>query len=432
MTALSRARRGAASIGVALALLASARPARAELTVDQAVGVAVQRNRDLIAAKLEIEITQVERIAAGIYPNPVLQYTVGNLVLGAGNPQSQGLSPSPFSQTVHQIGVTQVVDVWAKRNLRVKTAELSVETRRLLVEDVLREIAFTVRNAFAEVVREQFELDLNRTTKARYDDVVRISKARATAGEISDFEFRKIELEGLKYQNALIDATAELDLARQGLAQVMGLPRVDDLPGPAAPTPIVRGPTAIGPLLERAVESRPDVRAAKKSKALAESMIASARREAYPDIFFGVAYTHSEFVVSGDNGNTLALTIGAPIPLFDRNQAGIARARIESRRAQNEIDRLALRVEYEVREAIRHLERAAATLDVYEGGGMLDRADGQLRVAENTYRLGQITLLELLEAQRTYLETRGQFLKVQDDYRRARFAVAHAVGEKNP
>jgi len=421
-----------AAIALAVVIGLGARPARAELTADQAVGIAIERNRELIAARLEIEVTQVERIAAGLYPNPVLSYTVGNVVLGSGNPQGQNLSPSPLSQTVHQIGVTQVVDVWAKRNLRMKVAELSVDTRRLLVEDVLREVVFSVRNAFAEVVREQFELDLSRTTKSRYDEIVRLSRARATSGEISDFEFRKIELEGLKYQNALIDATAELDLARQGLAQVMGLARVEDLPEGATPTPIVRGPTAIAPLVERALTDRPDVRAARKSKALAEAMIASAKREAYPDIFLGVAYTHSEFVVSGDNGNTLAFTIGAPIPLFDRNQAGIARSRLEAQRAQNDIDRIALRIEHEVREAVRRLERAAATLDVYESGGMLDRADGQLRVAENTYRLGQVTLLELLEAQRTYLETRGQFLKVQDDYRRARFAVAHAVGEKSP
>ena len=59
---------------------------------------------------------------------------------------------------------------------------------------------------------------------------------------------------------------------------------------------------------------------------------------------------------------------------------------------------------------------------------MLDRADNSLKVAEKSYQAGAITLLELLDAQRTYLDVRGQYLRSLYDYRQATIDVSHAVG----
>jgi len=174
------------------------------------------------------------------------------------------------------------------------------------------------------------------------------------------------------------------------------------------------------------------VLAARKGHESAEASLAAARREAYPDPSVGVTYTHSEFTVSGDNANSLALTLAFPLPLFDRNQAGVARSRLDVRRSDSDLARAELRVRQEVAEAVRRVERSASVLDVYEGGGMLARADRALRVAEASYKAGSISLLELLEAQRTFIETRMQYLESQDDYRKALAAVQHAVGEKLP
>ena len=59
---------------------------------------------------------------------------------------------------------------------------------------------------------------------------------------------------------------------------------------------------------------------------------------------------------------------------------------------------------------------------------MLDRADNSLKVAERSYKAGAISLLELLEAQRTFLETRAQYLRAQYDHRQARIDLRRAVG----
>jgi cobalt-zinc-cadmium efflux system outer membrane protein len=412
------------------------------MTMDQAVAMALARNRDIIAGRLDVDAAQVERVAAGLYPNPDLSYSFGNIVLGSangqcGSPDMPGctpVSPAPFGQGIQTISISQVIDVWFKRGLRKEAADHGVEQSRLALEDVLREVVYAVRSAFAEVVREQQERELAHETRARYDETVRLSRARFRAGDISENELRKIELEGLKYENAEIDADLELDLARHKLAALLGFGSPAALPSVAADRPPERAPLyslSLQPLVERALKQRPDIRAIRQGRAKAEASLKAAHREAYPDPQLGVAYTHDSFTISGDNPNTLALTLSFPIPLFDRNQAGIGRANVDVRRAENDEQKLVITVEREVGEAVHKAERSRKLKDAFEGG-MLARADAALRVAEKSYKAGAVSLLELLEAQRTYIETRGQYLRSLYDFQQANIDMSHAVGGDLP
>jgi cobalt-zinc-cadmium efflux system outer membrane protein len=426
---MSVVRVGFSALAVLLAV-GSARGAET-LSMDQAVSAALGRNRDVIAARLEIDAAQLDVVAARIYPNPQLAYGYGNVILGAANTQDGKVAAHPgvFSQPVQNIGISEIVDVWAKRSARTSAANRSVERRRWQVEDALREIVFAVRSAFADVVREQTERQLAHEVVARYDQTVRISQARFRAGDISEAELRKIELEGLRYQNAVIDADLELDLARQRLAGLMGLGSAGALPAELQSWD-TRQTYSLDTLTATAMDQRPDLRAARASRGVGEAALTAARREALPDISVGANYTHSDFTVSGDNPNTLALTVSLPVPLFDRNQANVGRARLDIQRADNDGERVRLQVQREVAEAVRRAARAQALLGVFEGGGMIDRADGSLRVAEKSYKAGAISLLELLEAQRTYLDIRGQYLRALHDYRQATIDVSHVVGER--
>ncbi len=419
------------------------------LTMDQAVAIALQRNRDVVAARLEISASELDVVAARLYPNPVFQYNIGNLVLGSPNPQPPSSPPVQsgfFGQPVQSVGVSEVVDIWAKRSAHIRAADRGVEHQRLVVEDALREIVFAVRSAFADVLREQSERQLAHDFAARYGETIHVSQARFKAGDISEAELRKIELEGLRYQNDVIDADMQLDVARGKLAALLALPSARELPGGhLVESESERPKFDEGTLTSKAIERRPDLRAAGAARTLAETQIAAARRDAYPDISLGVGYTHSSFQVSGDNPNTLGLSLSFPLPVFDRNQANIGRARLDLRRAENDNERLRIEVAREVAEAVRKAARATTLLAVFERpaggdvpgpvtgtsdrGGMIERAETALRVAEKSYRGGALSLLELLDAQRTYLETRAQYLRALYDFREAAVEVSHAVGE---
>jgi cobalt-zinc-cadmium efflux system outer membrane protein len=213
---------------------------------------------------------------------------------------------------------------------------------------------------------------------------------------------------------------------------VLGLRSSAELAGELAEEPPPGPVPPVDVLTERALRSRPDLLAVQRQHAYASALTASARRDALPDIALGVTYTHSAFTAAGDNPNALALGLTMPLPLFDRNQANIGRGELLMQRADNDAARTELRVRQEVAEARTRAERAEALLTLFGEGGMLERADRALRTAERSYAVGTISLLELLEAQRTFLETRAQFLRAQYDQRKSRVDLMHAVGSATP
>jgi cobalt-zinc-cadmium efflux system outer membrane protein len=399
------------------------------MTVQDAMAIAAQRSRDLIAARIGVDAAQVDRIAARLYANPQLQYSFANIVLGKANPQgSLNLNPSAFGQGIQTIGITQVIDLWQKRGLRTVAADRGIDQAKLLVEDALREVMYAVRSGFEDVVREQDEYQLAVEIQKRYDETVRLSRARYRAGDISENDFKKIELEGLKYQNGVIDGQMQLEVARGKLLQLIGLPQDAGMPAAEPGQRPERASLDLALLEQRALAERPDLQAVRQGRRKADAQVRVSEREAMPDPTLGVAYTHDEFTVSGDNPNTLALSLALPIPLFDRNQVGIARARVDLRRADNDEQRLLLEVQQQVAEAARKAQRSRTLLGVFEEGGMLDRADSALKVAEKSYKAGAISLLELLEAQRTYIETRADYVRTVYEYRQSAVDVGHAVG----
>ena len=139
---------------------------------------------------------------------------------------------------------------------------------------------------------------------------------------------------------------------------------------------------------------------------------------------------HSEFQVSGDNPNTLAFGASMPLPIFDRNQPNIGRAEVGVQRSDNDSVRLALQIRHEVAEAVRRFQRAESLLALFREGGMLERAETSLRVAEKSYKAGAVSLLEFLESQRTYLETHDEYLHAQYDHQQSAVDLIHALGKR--
>ena len=418
----------------ATTLNSSPTPRERSLRMDEAVAIALGKNRDIIAARLDYKESEFDKVQAELYPNPVFAYQLGNLPIGRGNVYNQQsgapLHPGMFSQTVHSVGISEVIDVWAKRRMRIRAADQGLRYKRFLLEDALREITFAVRSAFADVVRKGSELQFSKDVLGRYSETVRLSRARFKAGEISEAEFRKIELEGLKYQNAVIDDELDFDLARQALAALLGMGSLDELPDIFLPEDLEPLHRSVADLTRDALESRPDVRAIVEARRYATASVESARREAYPDLTLGLSYMHSEFQASGDNPNSWGLGASIPLPFFDRNQANIGRAEVGVKRADNDSVRLALQIRHEVAEAVRRFQRAETLLSLFKEGGMLERAETALRVAEKSYKAGAISLLEFLESQRTYLEIHDEYLQAQNDHQQSAVDLIHAIGKR--
>jgi cobalt-zinc-cadmium efflux system outer membrane protein len=364
-------------------------------------------------------------VQAGLIPNPNLSLSAANFPVTT-NPPPTGNGPGWSRNLVTSVGVDQLLELGGKRGKRRDQARAALAGAVAGTADARRTALFELRTAFWSAVRARARRLLAEQVTGRSAETLRISRARLDAEDISTVDFEKVELEAMKQQNDLADAVATERSAVAGLLALVG---------PTAPPDVeVRGDLTIRPppldetrLVQRATEERADVRAARAQAEAARAAVALAEAQAVPDLTLGLGYTRSKAVAVGDNPDSLALTFSIPLPLFHRNQGEIARASTEAERSDRAAAALQARVARDVAAALARYRAASDKVARYDGGA-LQRADRALAVAEKTWRAGDRSLLEYLEAERTWVELRGDYLDTQFELRQSAFELEKVVG----
>lgn len=391
------------------------------VTLSEALELLDKQNPDTLAARLQIAQAEAARLAARLYANPTLSVDTDDLPLGRTTPP--GLS---VGQTIGAaVRLDQPLVMWGKRRLRIEGAEFGVAAAKEQERDVLRQLRSAVKDAFYGVLHDVRLLKFTSANRARYQKIVEINERRFRGGDISEVEFRKIELENLKRLTEEEEARRTLVERRQLLGRLIGGERGVAATGTLS-APDVEVDNA--QVLNLAMENRPDLVALRRARDQAEIALTLARRERYPDVTVGLDYTHSQFVISGDNRNSLGLGFSVPLPLLNQNQAEIAKAEIGVRQADTDLKRLRLDIAQEVTDAAERYQSARRLWHTFESG-YLDHAKLTVDAAEKSYRVGSASLLELLDAERTYTSTQTDYLDTVFAVRSSLHALEKAVGK---
>ncbi|BDG04681.1 TolC family protein [Anaeromyxobacter oryzae] len=415
---------------VALVALAASAPAgRPVWTEADAVAAFEKNSPALVDARFAEATARAEAVQAGARPNPNLSTALGNIPLQA-NLTGSGNGAGFAHNYTTNLELDQPIELGGKRGKRLAAARSAVEEARLGVDDARRSAVYALRTAFWNAVRARERRALAEAVKARYGETLRIMRARFASEDISAVDLDRVELEGSKQENDLADAVAA---ERAAVAELLRLA------GPGAPPDVdVQGTlrTAPAPLDEaalttRALASRPDLARARAALSTARAGADLARAERIPDVTVGVAWTHSAAVAAGDNPDALAVTLSLPLPIFDRRRGEVQKADVAVSAAERTLAATEAGIGRDVAGAWARYAAAAEKVARYEGGA-LTRADRALEVMEKTYRAGEKSLLEFLEAERTDIALRADYLDTLYELREARLELEQAVGAQLP
>jgi len=410
----------------ALALLLATGAADRPVWTEADALAAFERTSPALAeARAAEEAARADVSQAKLRPNPTLSLGASNVPLET-NPPPIGNGPGLGNNLVTSIGIEQPIELGGKRSHRVAVAKGALTGAGLSRADAVRKAKAELKLAFWGAVRARERRALAEQVRARSAETLRIMRARYANQDISALDLDKIELETAQQENEVADAVANERAAVADLLRLVG---------PGAPAQVeVSGelashapPLDVDRLAERARAHRPDLAAARRAAETARLSLSLAQSQAVPDVTVGLGYTRSRAVQSGDNPQTLGLTISVPLPLFSRNQGEIQKARVEISRTDDATRALEAGVAREVAAAHARYAAAAEKVARYDGGA-LARAERSLAVAEKTYRSGDRSLLEFLEAERTFIAVRADYLDTMYELRAARLELEQAVG----
>ena len=397
------------------------------LTLREAVTLAVERNPTMVAARAGVDAAEGDRLAASRRPNPALS------VDSAGYPVFESVRPGYWGSQEFTVRFDQELETSGRRRLRTEVAESGRATAQLGVQDRARQIGLDVRRAYLAAVLAKADRGVAQTSLEEIDRVIALNRARLQQGEISGAELRRLQVERLRFVEDVFGADLALKNARSSLLAFLNAPRldqplelVDGLKASAGEAlealPAAAADAAGAPrLLAEALEIRPDVLAARREQAQAETSTRLQRALRTPNVTVGGGYQNN----FGSDGVVFGVTL--PLPFFNQNQGGIARADAERRAAEARADATATAVRLDVQRALNAVDTNRARVQYIEQEYLKNAQESRDIVLES-YRLGVADLIDFLDAQRAFRDTQRTYNRALFDQRVSLFELAAAVG----
>ncbi|MGH9356692.1 MAG: TolC family protein [Terriglobia bacterium] len=394
-------------------------PVRIDL--EQAIQMALQHNHQLNANRTLIQQAEANQITASLRPNPV--FLTDALFLPFFSPHA--LNGSTIDNiTEFDAGISYTIERGNKRQARMRAARDQTTVTPATVEDNERVLIFTVAQQFIQLLLAKSTLAFARQDLGSFQKTVGISQAQYKAGGISEGDFLMIKLQLLQFQTDVSAANVALVQARAALRQLIGydaLPVNYHVTGDLAYAPRHLSETD---LEATALERRPDLVAARTGVNAADSQYALATANGKRNLTLQANYTH----VSALNNASLFGTI--EIPIFDRNQGEIARTHYAITQFQQAEQAVAGQVLTDVRTAFAAFQTSSQVVSLYESGYLKEAQDSR-NISEYAYHRGAATLLNFLDAERSYRTTQIAYRQALAAYMTSVEQLREAVGTRN-
>jgi cobalt-zinc-cadmium efflux system outer membrane protein len=396
-------------------------PASVTISLDDAIQMALRRNHNILAARTTIQQSEAEEITANLRPNPVLLSDWQFLPI---------FQPSQFSADYldntaqFDLGVSYLFERGKKRQHRLLAArDITAETRSQ-VADSERGLAFNVGSGFINVELAESTLALAQEDLQSFQNTVDISEARYKAGDIGEGDLLKIKLQMLQFQTDLSAAQLARVQGLSDLRQLLGyesIPPDYDVAGAFDYQPVKGN---LDDFQAKALQNRPDLRAAQQGVTAANSQHALQQAIGKRDITGEINYTHIGYL------NDVSLFGQMQMPIFDRNQGEIARAAYAITQAQEQERFSNGQVLTDVRDAFENLRTNDQVVGLYRSG-YLDQARQSRDISEYAYRHGAASLLDFLDAERSYRVIQLAYRQALASYLLALEQLREAVGTRS-
>ncbi|MBI3491095.1 MAG: TolC family protein [Acidobacteria bacterium] len=394
------------------------------MSFEQLARMALSRNADLQGARESVRQAEARLTQARLWPNPSVDLSKKTDAVFA-NEGDRGYS----------VGLSQPVELGGKRANRTRMAETSIEVVKADVAEVERQLIGRLRLLFAEAQGVASRVDLFERLDRTNDQTIGVMNVRLRAGDASRLDSQllqaqtnQVRAERLLAENQLAGLVLQIrtlvSLSPDEPLLLKPGQQIADVPGTEEAT------------VTRAIESRPDVKAARLREELADAGISLARSQAVPDVTAFARYGQESLLGPPATGTqtrsferekVLEFGMSIPLPIFNREQGNISEAASRRSQARAERESLEVTVRREVALAIHRYETARKSLDILQSG-VLEQNQASVRIVQLAYDLGELRFLDIVNQQRVLIDAETRVVNAQTELNAARADLQNAIG----
>ena len=396
-------------------------PPAVHLSLDRAIELALQHNHTLLAERTTVDQNRALETTANLRPNPVLGADAQFLPI---------FEPSNFTGTYidqtaqFDIGISYLIERGKKRQHRLQAAQDQTTVSVATVTDNERTLTANVAQQFIGALLAESNLKLAEMDLASFQQTVQIGDAQYQAGNMSENDLLKLKLQLLQFQMDFSAARLANVQALADLREFVGfdaIPENYDVDGDLAYLPVKVSEDDLKML---ALRTRPDYRAAQLGVTASQSQLALARANGKRDVTVTSNYDH----LSGLSDVSVFGSI--QLPIFDRNQGEIARTQSVVTQAQETQAAASEGVLSDVVNAYENLRTNGELVNLYTDG-YLKEAEDSRDIAQYSYQQGGASLLDFLDAERSYRATELGYRQALATYMLGLEQLRQAVGTRS-
>jgi cobalt-zinc-cadmium efflux system outer membrane protein len=359
------------------------------LTMDQALETAFANNPDLAAAQWETGIAQGERQQAGLIPNPEVSW------------EAEDTRRNSRTTTVM---INQPIELGGKRGARIEVASRAQDAAGIELERKRNVLRADVIQAFYSSSTAQQRLLLSRQSLELAERGLRVAQGRIKSGKSSPVEGTRAEVQLSEVRLELRRAERDEASAYQRLAQVMGAPlpafvSVGD-PGRSMPT------VPDSSLLLNRIGETAELRLAKLQIDQREASLGLEKAQRIPDLTVSIGSQYNER--ERERVNVVGLSM--PIPLFNRNQGNVLAAARRTDQARDLRNASELRLRTDIQTTLDQWMTANTEVASFNQT-ILPAAQSAVDTATRGFEMGKFNFLDVLDAQRTLISARTQYIQ---------------------
>jgi cobalt-zinc-cadmium efflux system outer membrane protein len=379
-------------------------------TLADLLDLARERNPDLLALRAERESLAADRKDAGRFNNPEMEWTTGE-----GDP-FEGTE----KKTLREISVSQTIENPLSRHFRLGARSKEVEAADEGVRFGTLEVDSEVRLHFYRILYLNERLAITRLNEEALDEVRRLIETRVRVGEVKELEAIRLRVEHMRAQNEVTASELELSQFRQHLNTFLGnaLPEDYSLVGELDSDDTIPD---FENLRTTVLPNHPLLTQASRNTEAAEGQLKATNFQWIPDPV--VSATSAQEL----DGDIFKWGLGFQIPLWNQSRAAAERERQTHRKMEQHERGLLLELEAELMIHHNHLVLGQQTLRLFEDG-LLGEAEMSMEIAELSYREGEISLVDYLDARRTYQSIQIEYIQALYDWNRELTVLNRASG----
>lgn len=376
------------------------------MRLEELEAMAVQRNPTLAQAEAAVRAAEGRRRQAGLFPNPVAGYFLEEFAFR-----------SPGETAEQGAFIEQTIPLGGKLSKAKRVFELERDQATVLAEAQRLRVTNSIRVLYYETLGAQRLVELRDDLSQLAREAVEITKELYNVGQADRPDQLAIEIESERAEIDFLRAQNDWMRSWQTLAAMVGNPSLPParLAGSPEENLEVLNETQ---LLETLIGQSPDVRVARTGVERARAVLARARAERVPNLFLrgGLGYNYERFepvvpsIAGQRKGLEGRLEVGVNVPIFNRNQGGIAAAEAELAIAERDLERLQLVLRSQFASSFREYRNAQQMVERYRTA-VVPRAREAYQTYLANFRQMAAAYPQALIAQRTLFQVEVEYAR---------------------